>query len=51
MGVIDKLFSKKIESTVKKTSIIKTLFANPDDFIFEARVEDGVIIVKIKRRD
>lgn len=35
----------------KKSSVVKDLIKQPDDFKFEAYVENGEVIIKISKRD
>lgn len=44
---IFKKFNKKKE---KKKSIIKELISNPDEFIYQAKVEEGQIVITINKK-
>ena len=53
MSIINWILNKQGFKKVKKTkvSILKDAINNPDDFQLEAFIENGEIIIKIKRKE
>jgi len=46
---LDKVVKKKTEQKESKPSVLKDLLDCPDDFRMEAFVENGEIVIKIKK--